>query len=173
MLLYCYYIPMKKAFLLIIASFWLVLGGCTFIRQVPTNVWTGTNTPAITWEQTTWQQNTWTQATWAQTTGNVSTAIPSRNYILQLWGSTPSLSFSLNAWDKIRLLIAQPPVKAIVRVNQIIAPNGEADGPFSSDTDFTATQSGTYRFTIGINQMASQDIYTGSVTVNVTLDLKK
>ena len=160
---------MKKLFLLVIASFWLVLSGCTLIRQVPTNVWTGTVPPTTTWQQATWQQTTWTQTT----SWNVSTIIPSRNYILQLWGNTPKLSFSLNRWDKIRLLISQPPVKAIVRVNQIISPDGSADGPFSSDTEFTAKQSGTYNFTIGVNQMASQDIYTGSVTVNVTLDLKK
>ena len=79
----------------------------------------------------------------------------------------------MNRWDKIRLLISQPPVKAIVRVNQIISPDGSADGPFSSDTEYTAKQSGTYNFIIGVNQMASQDIYTGSITVNVTLDLKK
>ena len=169
MFLDSHFLHMKKFFLLVVSSFWLILSGCTFIRQVPTNVWTGVETPIVTWNQTTWMQSTWTQTnTWS-----VSTTIPSRAYVLQLWSNTPKLSFSLNTWDKIRLLISQPAAKVVVRVNQIIAPNGEADGPFSSDTEYTATQSWLYNFTIGINQMASEDIFTGSVTVYVTLDLKK
>lgn len=138
------------------------------IRQVPSDTTTGANT----WTGTVMPLVTWQQNTGVQTDTNDISKLPSRAYILPLDGNTPKLSFSLNTWDRIRLLVAQPPVKAVVRVNQIIAPNGEPDGPFSSDTEYTAKQAGVYNFTFGVNQMASQDIYTGTVTVNVTLDLK-
>jgi len=57
----------------------------------------------------------------------------------------------------------------VIRVRQIITPDGKADGPFESNVQYTATQNGTHNFSIGANLMASEHPYTGSVVIKVTL----
>jgi hypothetical protein len=76
-----------------------------------------------------------------------------------------SLSFLLNTWENITLLVKQPSVKAAIRVSQIIMPDWTMDGPFWSELIFIAKQKWIYKFIISVNQMASEEIFTGSVMI--------
>lgn len=96
------------------------------------------------------------------------TAITSRDYTVNLSDSDPSISFPLSTGEVITLHVQSPSPKTVLRVSQIISPDGSADGPFSPETTFTAPGQGTYKFIIGANLMASEEPYTGSVVVTVT-----
>jgi hypothetical protein len=93
----------------------------------------------------------------------------STEYTINLSDPQSSLPFDLNTGETITLLVQSPTPKTVVRVSQIIFPDGTMDGPFSSDTSFTATQKGKHVFIIRPNMMASEEVYTGNVTVKVTL----
>ncbi len=83
---------------------------------------------------------------------------------------TTTLSFELDIGDRITLNIEQPPVDSVVRVSQIEMPDGTMDGPFSSQTNYTATSKGEYKFRISENMMATNTPYTGNVNVNVKIE---
>lgn len=68
----------------------------------------------------------------------------------------PTLSAKINTVEKGRNL----------RINQIILPDGSADGPFSSEMKYTKKQSGTYKIVFGKNLMAEGKL-TGNISVTV------
>lgn len=80
-----------------------------------------------------------------------------------------SLSFLLNTWENITLLVEQPKIKAAIRVSQIIMPDWTMDGPFWSELTFIAKQKWIYKFIISVNQMASEEIFTGSVMIKTKI----
>ena len=85
-------------------------------------------------------------------------------------GCTNKLSNSATTQNRITLNIEQPPVDSVVRVSQIEMPDGTMDGPFSSQTNYTATSKGEYKFRISENMMATNTPYTGNVNVNVKIE---
>ena len=68
----------------------------------------------------------------------------------------PSLSAKINTLEKGRNL----------RINQIILPDGSADGPFSREMKYAKKQSGTYKIVFGKNLMAEGKL-TGNISVTV------
>ena len=68
----------------------------------------------------------------------------------------PTLSAKINTVEKGRNL----------RINQIILPDGSADGPFSREMKYTKKQSGTYKIVFGKNLMAEGKL-AGNISVTV------
>jgi hypothetical protein len=68
----------------------------------------------------------------------------------------PTLSAKINTVEKGRNL----------RINQIILPDGSADGPFSREMKYTKKQSGTYKIVFGKNLMAEGKL-KGNISVTV------
>ncbi len=68
----------------------------------------------------------------------------------------PTLSAKINTVEKDRNL----------RINQIILPDGSADGPFSREMKYTKKQSGTYKIVFGKNLMAEVKL-KGNISVTV------
>lgn len=68
----------------------------------------------------------------------------------------PTLSAKINTVEKDRNL----------RINQIILPDGSADGPFSREMKYTKKQSGTYKIVFGKNLMAEGKL-KGNISVTV------
>lgn len=69
---------------------------------------------------------------------------------------------------KLVALITTPSGKGNIRFNQLIMPDGSADGPFGKKIEYTATQTGTYKLIIAANLMA-EDPYNGEFTLKVWL----
>lgn len=105
--------------------------------------------------------------------GNQSPSNVSGTYTINLSDAEPALMLVLQSGDIITLQVEQPlSNKTVLRLNQIISPDGTADGPFDRTTTYTATQSGKYTFRIGANLMASEEPYTGSIAVHVMTVVK-
>ena len=68
----------------------------------------------------------------------------------------PTLSAKINTVEKDRNL----------RINQIILPDGSADGPFSREMKYAKKQSGTYKIVFGKNLMAEGKL-KGNISVTV------
>lgn len=152
-----------KNFLITILMFTIIsLSWCTDYSIPIDGTWnvnTGLTTTGIVVQ--TWT-TPWTTITWS------STDKLSWIFTINLSDTKHDLSFLLNIWEEITIKIEQPSVKASVRVSQVVMPDGTMDGPFGSELKFIATQSWVHTFIISVNQMASEDIFTGSVIVNVT-----
>ena len=68
----------------------------------------------------------------------------------------PTLSAKINTVEKGRNL----------RINQIILPDGSADGPFSREMKYAKKQSGTYKIVFGKNLMVEGKL-KGNISVTV------
>lgn len=77
-------------------------------------------------------------------------------------------NISVSKKGKLMALITTPSGKGNIRFNQIIAPDGTADGPFGKKIEYTATQTGIYKLIIAANLMA-EDPYNGEFTLKVLL----
>lgn len=144
----------------------VLLSGCMKTTTMPP-VGTGNNTG----ETTTGTIQTGT--TTPTSTGQETLPDTTGTYTVNLWDEIPELKLLLHSGDKITLQVDQPIThKTVVRVNQIVTPDGTADGPFDSYTTHVATQSGLYTFRIWPSLMASQEPYTGPVAVHVLIEKK-
>lgn len=68
----------------------------------------------------------------------------------------PTISAKINTLEKGRNL----------RINQIILPDGSADGPFSKEMKYNKKKNGTYKIIFGKNLMADGKL-TGNISVTV------
>lgn len=156
-------IVMKKILPIVLAFTSIALAWCMQKATPITNVVTGS---VATGNVVTGSIATWSIAqTGMVATGTTATGEVSQTFTVDLSAPEHALSFVLNSWQDIKITVEQPSVKAYVRVSQIVMPDGTMDGPFWSEMLFTAAQSWTYKFIISVNQMASEDVFTGSVTV--------
>jgi len=69
----------------------------------------------------------------------------------------------INSGDTLRVLIQPSEKDANIRINQIIYPNGTADGPFDRDKKFRLEQAGLYQLILGNNLMAEGKTKTGFI----------
>lgn len=109
---------------------------------------------------------------WDETTQGSDTMVndgTTTSYQLDMSWWRDTISVDLVAWDKVVLAVKQVPVDAYIRVSQIVYPDGTMDGPFEDGHTFDITTSGPYQFIIAPNMMASNEVYTGKVDVDLTL----
>ncbi len=66
----------------------------------------------------------------------------------------------------VELTVAEEP--ANVRINQIIAPSGAADGPFGKSIEYDITEDGTWSIIVAESLMVGEE-YTGPFVISATL----
>ena len=85
-------------------------------------------------------------------------------------GTKDTISFESIKGSLANIALSVPKDSGNIRINQIIAPDGTADGPFGKTYTDTLSLSGTYLLIIGSSLMQEQP-YEGAY--NVTISLKK
>ena len=78
-------------------------------------------------------------------------------------------SFKISKLAKLKGQIKVDTKGANIRFNQIVNPNGQSDGPFGQDIEYTLTQKGTYKILIGQSLMG-ENAYVGHFLVFLTLN---
>ncbi len=90
-------------------------------------------------------------------------------FIRFLKRSTPVVcNFSLQKKGTLTASITTPSNKDNIRFNQILMPDGSADGPFGKTIDHTIKTEGNYKLIIGADLMA-EDAYTGECRLTIAL----
>lgn len=82
-------------------------------------------------------------------------------------GKETKVYFINDGAKKMKVHLALPE-NGNLRLSQIVAPDGTADGPFGVDTDYDLTQNGGYQLLFHENMMAG-DPWSGDVEIQVTL----
>lgn len=83
-------------------------------------------------------------------------------------GDTLAYSLEVRSGQTLSIAIAPDSVPANVRIRQIIAPSGAADGPFGLQADYKARESGTWKIVVDESLMAGED-YRGGFTMRVSV----
>ena len=68
----------------------------------------------------------------------------------------------------LKASVRAEPSLANIRVNQIISPSEELDGPFGQDMEYTLDESGRWKIVIGESNMQGDD-YKGAFTLSIEL----
>jgi len=68
-----------------------------------------------------------------------------------------SVYIDVKQGKRLTAVISAEDSTANVRINQMITPDGKADGPFGKDFTFTIHQQGTYKLLIGENLMQGDE----------------
>jgi len=84
-------------------------------------------------------------------------------------GDVVTYSFKISTMGKLVGKIKVDTQPANIRFNQIVTPNGQSDGPFGQDIEYTLTQKGIYKLLIGHSLMA-ENAYVGHFQVSITLN---
>ena len=82
---------------------------------------------------------------------------------------TVSCYFSIAKPGKLTATITVPRPAANIRFNQIILPDGKADGPFGRQLEYSLSQRGRYQLKIGRSLMAN-DGYMGDFVVRLRVE---
>lgn len=81
---------------------------------------------------------------------------------------TVTVEFDSKGYKSLDGFLISPDPEANIRFVQIITPDGEADGPFSSEIEYPLATEGRYKLIIGENMMAG-DPWGGEFTVTLKL----
>ena len=166
---------MKTSSLILLLWSLLILGGCNYSTTIPesttTNTTTGTeNNTILTGEDV--------QAPLVDTIGSGSaTLFFDDNNLTKTFtlyhevGEQNNVYFINDGYKKLDVKIfslSAWPISTNLRLSQIIMPDGQADGPFSTETTYDLTQNGWYQLIFNENMMA-WDPWSGDATFSITL----
>ena len=83
-------------------------------------------------------------------------------------GQATKIYFINSDAKKMKVVATPKGENGNIRLSQIIAPDGTADGPFGQETNYELTQNGGYQLIFNENMMAG-DPWSGEVEIKVTL----
>lgn len=79
-----------------------------------------------------------------------------------------TLTFQAKAGEKLDAELKAEP-QGNIRINQIISPSGEADGPFGQSMEYDINETGEWKLVIGGSLMQGDD-YSGDFTVTIRFE---
>lgn len=89
-----------------------------------------------------------------------------RNKVL---GERDTISFEINEPSLVKMKLSVPGDSGNIRINQLLMPDGEMDGPFGKTYEARFDEAGTYQVIIAESMMA-EDPYTGDYHLKIEIE---
>lgn len=83
-------------------------------------------------------------------------------------GEKDTLSFEVPRACAVHITLATETASSNIRINQLVKPDGQTDGPFGKTLTDSLTETGTYQLVIAESLMA-ENPYTGPYTLRIEL----
>lgn len=158
---------MKKIIPLVLLSTLLIVSWCTKNTNDTTDIQVDTGSTETGTQEEPDVISIW----WEQNPGDTAATSDANttSYQLDMAEGHDTIDIDLQAWDHVIIAIKTVLPQTFFRVSQIVYPDSSMDGPFEDGHTFQITQDGSYQFIVGPNMMASNEVYTGMIDVELSI----